>query len=72
MRFDDLQKDVLRSPKPNERHGSLKSLRREPPRVNSKFESLKPVEKPFREPRRERFRQTESVENKFIIIYNNY
>ena len=25
-RFNDLQKDVLRSPKPNERFGSLKSL----------------------------------------------
>ena len=63
-RFDDLQKDVLRSPKPNERFGSLKSL----PRINSRFESLKPVEKPFREPRRERFRQTEPVEGKFEKI----
>ena len=63
-RFNDLQKDVLRSPNSDERHGSLKSL----PRINSRFESLKPVEKPFREPRRERFRQTEPVEGKFEKI----
>jgi len=63
-RFNDLQKDVLRSPKPDERHRSLKSL----PRINSRFESLKPVEKPFREPRRERFRQTEPVGGKFEKI----
>ena len=34
----------------------------------SRFESLKPVEEPFREPRRERFRQTEPVGGKFEKI----
>ena len=68
-RFNDLQKDVLRSPNSDERHGSLKTLpimnsrfqtlkstreqRRGPPRINSRFESLKPTEEPFREQRRE-------------------
>ena len=64
-RFNDLQKDVLRSPKPDERHGSLKSL----PRINSRFESLKPVEEPFREqrrePRRDRFHSNETSSAKF-------
>ena len=87
-RFDDLKKDVLKSPKSDERHGSLKTLprvnsrfqtlkptgesfreqRRGPPRLNSRFESLKPIEKLPREPRRERFRQTEPVEEKFEKI----
>ena len=53
-RFNDLQKDVLRTPKSNE---SLKSL----PMKNSRFESLKPIQKP----RRERFRRTETSNVKF-------